>query len=217
MRFVLAHLLNSCQQQLHFRNLRESIPEYRKERDLELLRDMPSPRFIKSHDRYSRFFPKVIYIVRDPRDVYVSYFYYRKPRLPQGIGILEFVRDKKWRQNIDWSDHYRDWQKHPHLLLVRYEDLLSDSLGSFRRILEWTPEFNWNDGLLKPALEMSSFSVLKEQEQAHGHYYANLEAGRKPPVFMRQGQRGNWRLELPDEAVAIIEKRAGLLMKDLGY
>lgn len=217
MRFVLAHLLNNYQQQLHFRNLRETIPEYRKERDLSLLREMPSPRFIKSHDRYSRFFPKVIYIVRDPRDVYVSYYHYRKPRLPEGVSILEFVRDKKWRQGIDWSDHYRDWQKHPHLLLVRYEDLLSDPQASFRRILEWTPEFNWNHDLLKLALEMSSFPVLKQQEQAHGHYYAPLEAGRQPPVFMRQGQEGNWRAELPAEAVAIIEKRAEALMKDLGY
>src|ERR1039457_2470346 len=54
---------------------------------------MPRPRIIKSHECFDPRYPRVIYIVRDPRDVAASFYFYNlKVRvIPDGYSMDEFV------------------------------------------------------------------------------------------------------------------------------
>ena len=40
------------------------------------MRALPRPRVLKSHESFQPHYPSVIYIVRDPRDVAVSYYHH---------------------------------------------------------------------------------------------------------------------------------------------
>lgn len=78
----------------------------------ELLSDVPSPRFIKSHLPLSLLPPnildaKMIYVARDPRDVAVSFYHLNKSMRTQGYtGDFKmfwecFMNDlRKWTRNI---------------------------------------------------------------------------------------------------------------------
>src|SRR6266568_519906 len=41
---------------------------------------MPRPRIIKSHQYFDPRFPRIIYVVRDPRDVLLSGYYFQRKR-----------------------------------------------------------------------------------------------------------------------------------------
>ena len=88
-------------------------------------------RIFKCHDYYDHRFRRAIYIVRDPREVIVSaYFFAIK------IGVIKknyskrkFVRDflnGEFNSNFGtWSQHVGSWHgaRDKNILFIRYEDL----------------------------------------------------------------------------------------------
>ena len=73
MRFLVGELV--FQKEIDFHNLRELIPDiYIYGCTHSFLESLNRPRYIKSHEPYDPRYPKVIYLVRDPRDVAISYY-----------------------------------------------------------------------------------------------------------------------------------------------
>src|SRR5258708_8153953 len=66
-RFLLGNLIYQ-DDPITFSNLESRIPEIYFNRD-RFLRELPRPRMLKSHECFQPHYPRVIYIVRDPRDV----------------------------------------------------------------------------------------------------------------------------------------------------
>ncbi len=102
-------------------------------------------RLIKSHESYHRAYGRSIYLVRDPREVVISYFGLVS-RLPEHTPELgEFV--SRWLSGSvgglgPWDDHVRSWlegsMRSP-VLVVRYEDLVArprELLGSMLDFLD---------------------------------------------------------------------------------
>jgi hypothetical protein len=89
-----------------------------------------------------------------------------------------------------WSTHVRSWTRNPHpaILVMRYEDMIADSVksfGAFTRhfLLHPTP------AELADAIERSSFDKLQAQEEE-----AAFASGRKSPsVFSAKAVPGNGR------------------------
>lgn len=83
----------------------------------------------------------VIYIVRDPRDVAISAADHYGLTIDQTIEMMadHEARGRGKPGNTvhelmgSWSDHVRSWTrwKHSPLMVLRYEDMLADSLGQF--------------------------------------------------------------------------------------
>ena len=90
-RFLLANLLKEGDELIDFKSAIKYVPEIGIHND-ELV-NLKRPRIIKSHELYNAKYPKVVYIVRDPRDVYVSYFHYLKKKLPIGLTFSAFLRN----------------------------------------------------------------------------------------------------------------------------
>ena len=72
----------------------------------EPIENLPSPHLVWSHDNYDPCYPKVIYLVRDPRDVVISYYHHHKKYYDDSRDFDTFFdafmngNIKPWETNI---------------------------------------------------------------------------------------------------------------------
>jgi hypothetical protein len=223
-RFLIANLVYP-EKNPDFSNINHLIPdpEALAKRTLETL---PRPRFIKSHQYFDPRFPKVIYIVRDPRDVVLSEYYFdiKRGALTDGYPLQEyisrFVRGDVNHPFGTWYENAATWfharRGDPRFLLVRYEDLQSNAMDEMHRIANFLglaaePE------RLTFAIEQSSAGRMRELEKKQGHLWSSTRETRKDKPFVRSAKAGGWKAELPEASVAQIEAAWGGLMRDMGY
>jgi hypothetical protein len=114
-----------------------------------------------------------------------------------------------------WSRHVHSWTHtpNPRLLVLRYEDLLDQPNKSFGMV----PRFLGLDVArprLEKAIKLSSFKVLKAQEQRKGFIERPKQA---TAAFFREGKAGQWRKVLTPAQVAKIEADHGEQMRRFGY
>jgi hypothetical protein len=169
--------------------------------------EVPSPRIFKSHLPY-RWVPKgpcrYIYVVRDGRDVAVSYYYfYRAMNGFRGTFDAFFQRFMRGKTNHgSWFDHVAGWcenKRSLNVLLLRYEDFRRDLEGCIRRIAAFC-ELKVDEERLPTIVERCEFSFMK----AHQSKFDPLEQfrwerGAAGIDFIRKGEVGQWREHLSGE------------------
>jgi hypothetical protein len=108
-----------------------------------VLEDVPSPRFLKTHD-YRRRLPagRYIYILRDPADVGVSAFHHWNMIMGTEGDLVRFVDWYLSDRMIfgSWFRHLAAWWPHRHdedVLFLRYEEVIQDVEGTIRRVAEF--------------------------------------------------------------------------------
>lgn len=189
----------------------------------------PRPRIIKSHDCFDPGFPRVIYIVRDPRDVAISQYHYNRKikDLEDGLSIEAFVErflagETCQAPNGSWGENVLTWlatrEGDPGFLMLRYEDLLADTEREVRKIMRFLA-LNATAVQITQAVERSSAARMRELEKAQGDDIDRMvgRQSRKDMMFVRAAVSGGWRKELPTPVVEKIEAAWGPLMQHLGY
>ena len=90
-RFLVCNLINP-DDPVNFAQLESRIPEIYDVTDRDL-RAFPRPRIIKSHECFDPRYKKIVYIVRDPRDVLISYYEFQLKRrvISDELSLEEFV------------------------------------------------------------------------------------------------------------------------------
>ena len=163
-----------------------------------------------------------IYIVRDPRDVALSYAAFTGKSVDE---IIDFMAQDGAANASDgvqvfellssWSGHALSWVAAPRRLLVRYEDLLAGPERAFGRIMRFlgAADAAAEPERLSRAIEFSSFSTLSGQETKDG-YRAGSPTGEK---FFRAGKAGSWRERLKPAQTARIWAAHGQVMEKFGY
>jgi hypothetical protein len=139
--------------------------------DSELLK-LPRPRFLKTHEPFHPLYPRVIYIVRDPRDVVRSYlgFLKRRNRISDETTLESFMsRFVAGRLPYgSWRDHAAEWTRaragDPDFLLVRYERLKEAAESELERIATFAG-ISADDTAIRLAVERSSQDSLRALEE----------------------------------------------------
>jgi hypothetical protein len=189
------------------------------------LRTLPRPRILKSHEPFDVRFRKVIYLVRDPRDVAVSEYHFdlKKRYIEPDVTLEEFVKRfiaGETSSYGSWWEHAASWigarHGNPAFLLVRYEDLLSDSVGETAKIAEFlgiqaSPE------RLQAAVERSSADRMRKLEKQEADQWTGTKNTRKEIPFVRAAKSGGWKEALPAHSVKEIEVAWSPLLNFLGY
>jgi hypothetical protein len=224
-RFLIANLLHPGEQ-VSFANIETLIPDTSSISSRALKR-IARPRIIKSHQYFDHRYPRVIYIVRDPRDVAVSFYNFqrKKNQIPDTHPLERYVHDfvhgklnsAYWGT---WGENVGSWVStrggSPRFLLLRYEDMLRDTTQEMSRIADFLA-LSLTSERMQVIIENSSAHRMRhfEKEQA-GQWIATREH-RKDIPFVGAAKAGIWRNDLPPAAAAEIEVAWGGLMTSLGY
>jgi hypothetical protein len=188
-------------------------------------KQMPCPRIIKSHYPFHPSYKRVIYVVRDPRDVVLSQYHYQIKRgvLAEGFPIEQFTSSfvagdvciyGSWGENVGtWLAARRF---NPDFCLIRYEDLLKQTPGELARMAKLLKIQPDSDRLAK-AVERSTADRMRQLEKVEGEQWASTKGTRQDISFIRAAKDRQWRTALPRECIAQIENAWGDIMHSLGY
>jgi len=222
-RFLIANLVRPGQK-IDFSNVNRVIPGPEVTPNRELMR-LARPRIIKSHQYFDPRYPRVIYIVRDPRDVVVSQYHFQRKRK---LVTDEFPVEKYVDRFISgqtsfygsWGEHVASWlaTRHgqPGFLLLRYEDMVSDTPRELAKVaaflkLDASPE------VIARAVERSSADQMRQLEKSQAQQFSSTRNTRQDIAFVRAAKAGGWRESLPAPCIRQIEAAWGHWIQWLGY
>lgn len=224
-RFLIANLVYP-EKNVGFANIEKLIPDTSSQSN-RALKSTPRPRIIKTHEYFDHRYPKVIYIVRDPRDVALSYYdFQRKYRqIDDAYPLERYVEDFVQGRLISidwgtWAENVSSWiytrGKSKNFLLLRYEDMMKDTMRELTRIAQFfgiVPE----PARLQEVIDRSSADRMRELEKLEADRWVATKNRRKDIPFIRVAKAGGWRTSLPVKSVEQIENAWGDLMTTLGY
>ena len=220
----------------------QNLKEIQKKINLDFSEDFA---FFKTHfngknfDNQSFFIEEylrgIIYIYRDPRDVCISWarhsslsnnesidFMLNKSASISWIGKEKF---KEYKSDIpvylsSWEKHVRSWIDFKYscpFLLLNYEELVYKKREAINKLIDFF-EKNFKikvinkDIKINNILSSTSFNNLQKLENLHG-----FNESIKENKFFAVGQKNQWKSELEQNQIKIIEHEFGLIMKKLKY
>ncbi|HMK90231.1 MAG TPA: sulfotransferase domain-containing protein [Methylocystis sp.] len=162
-----------------------------------------------------------VYLLRNPLDVAVSYAHHSGHAVDHVIAFManpQAMNDRTERHVYEfmgsWSFHVASWMSvidRP-VLILRYEDLLSQPERSFARLARFL-RLEPSAAQLGAAIEKSSFARLSRQEEERGFNERPQTAER----FFRKGEEGQWKQALTKRQAADVVAAHGPMMMRFGY
>jgi hypothetical protein len=222
-RFLVGNLI-SQDEPISFANIERRVPDIYQNSD-QLLKRLPRPRVLKSHEYFDPRYGRVIMIVRDPRDVAVSYYHYQVKvrRLTDGYPMDDFVssfvaceigRYGSWGENVGSWIGAREGTEG--FLLLRYEDMLKEPVQELAKIAEFL-SVDASREQLEQVVELNSADRMRRLEREQAASWRPIQKSRKDKPFVRTAIAGSWRDELSDSAAKRIEATWTVQMKHFGY
>jgi hypothetical protein len=166
----------------------------------------------------------VIYVVRNPLDVAVSYAHHTNRSVEKTIdlmcqqdallcGTTDRLHFQLPQRLLCWSGHIESWVNSPLAMhLVRYEDLLRDPLTAFAATVAFLG-FDFSEAQIGTAIRHSSFEQLQQQEKLSGF----VERIVPTQTFFRSGTIGSWKKSLDNNQVDRLISEHHVWMSRLGY
>jgi hypothetical protein len=175
-----------------------------------------TPTFFKSHYLPRPEYRRVVYLIRDGRDAMVSYFHYLSALNGSAPDFFEMVATGEGLFPCRWHEHVEAWTKNPYaakMITLRYESLKTDPVSELRKFCEFA-ELDRNDEVLKSVTDACSFNAMREKEKMSGW---NSPAWPKDKAFIRRGEIGSFRDEMPPAVTAEFMRQAQPTLIRAGY
>lgn len=174
--------------------------------------------FFKTHDLPKPHHKKVIHLIRDGRDAYVSYYHYLNLNKKKKMTLKELTDQEDTLFPSSWKTHTEAWMENPYkaeILTVRYEDLKSDHRTELIKIMEFAG-ISVRHELLDEIYAKNTVDALRNKVSKHGWDYFK-SYGQNSPKFFRKGVVGDYKKEMSDELVSEFNKKNFEALKAFKY
>ena len=226
---------------------KEIVKNYIKAQEEINKQDKKSLRFLKTHSTMHniagykftdlRNSLGVIYIVRDPRNIVKSYANHNQFTIEESVKALTSFRMLGGIKNAEnsadrtvthvgtWSSHFNTWKEFDKVnkyLLIKYEDLVSDTEKTFIKILEFIyklvgSKLVLDKNKLKNVIDTTSFENVKKLEKDNSFHEAKKDSKNQPVTFFKYGFNKDGKTDLPENFKKEIEDFYKKEMFELGY
>jgi len=169
-----------------------------------------------------------IYLVRDPRDVLISYSRHLEKSIDETLELVleddhkgwlnEYKKDVIGEIRGSWAQNYNSWKNFylTEKIIIRYEDLIKDPFNNFSNIIRYLNKLfglEIDDEKIKKCIEITDFNKLKKLEMKTGF----VENYSKKELFFNQGKSKQWQDILDEKTVLKLEKKFKKEMQELKY
>jgi hypothetical protein len=191
-RFLLGSIIYGSN--VNWDTMEKYVPDIYRNSDKQLLWNSARPRVLKSHHSYDERYPKVIYIIRDVRNVFSSYYNYhlkmkgytgsREQFYKEFIsGSLDDFGD--WGLNVNsWVENQRNLDKGFYLL--KYEELRTNTFGEIEKVLKFL-SIKRSNKEINESIQWASLGNMKKQEELFKDKVQLLNDSNKDISFVGKG------------------------------
>jgi Sulfotransferase domain len=182
-------------------------------------------RLIKSHEPYSgpqkRVYRKAIYLIRDGRDVAVSYYYtlIRRGLYEGDFGpFLSLFLSGRVDGYGPWHEHVESWLASPlqardSLLVLKYEDLLERPVENLSAAMEFLGVSVDRERAEETVRAYSAERMRERERDSRFHH----KQKRRDIMFVRTAGPGDWARTFSAEDEELFARVTGGLLRRLGY
>jgi len=223
-RFLLAKAILGANATWH--TIDEVVPDIYRMSDKQLL-NVRRPRIIKSHHSYDHRYKKVIYIVRNPEDVLVSYFYFHlkfqsKKYFEDMESFDKFTNDFVTGKLDDfgtWGDNVTGWinssENNSNILILRYEDIVKYPKNELSHMLNFLG-IDPDNSIIEDALNWGSKSNMAKLEstEPNAPLFSNSNLSYK---FISSDREKKSRFPLTEDQKKLLRRSFGEIMDLFRY
>ncbi|KAL3051982.1 hypothetical protein OYC64_002079 [Pagothenia borchgrevinki] len=173
------------------------------------LEQRASPRMLTTHSPYNMmppsFFevkPKVIYVMRNPKDVFVSSFFYHMTASflvnpgPQTEFLHKFLDGKVMFGS--WFDHVKSWlnaEDKEHIMYISYEEMILDLKDSVGRLAQFL-NTSLDPEVIEKIADRCLFKNMKNNNMSNYSAVPREFMDQTKSEFLRKGIAGDWENQL---------------------
>ncbi len=193
--------------------------------------------FLKTHHSYTtlnnyHFTDKnntlgAIYLVRDPRDVLISYSKHLNKTIEETLKLITSDNHIGYLQddgNItgdvrgSWSLHYNSWKNFNlrEKIIIKYEDLINKPFESFYNIISYLNtlfKLEIDEKKIEECMKITNFENLKKLENLNGF----KEQHNKNSPFFNTGKINQWKNKLDKKIIQTVNNKFEKEMTELKY
>ena len=176
----LQHILGNIE--LKLQNKNEKITFYNHHRYLPDIHQLSNSyinrifnrTFIKSHAEFNPYYYSVVYLIRNPFDVMVSYYNFMS-HLGYEDDFEIFVKNKTYGISA-WKRHVNSWfykkVKAQRMHFIKYENLISNTKEEIKN-LYINLGVDLSDDILEYGIKQSDLKLMQKLENHYRHYNPN--------------------------------------------
>ncbi|KAB0793243.1 hypothetical protein PPYR_12863 [Photinus pyralis] len=190
---------------------------------IKYLQKIKGQRFIKTHLPFSllpkdirchRKSPKIIYVTRNTKDVFISMYHFHRIMLGY-TGDLETFSQLFLNNRVFFAPYWKHVMGYysqkdlPNFCFLKYEDLKRDLKSEMVKVCRFLEEKPLTDAELTLLCQRLDFNFMKDNEAVNHERYIDVFKRENPQqegCFMRSGSIGSYKLEMPPEMVSRFDK-----------
>lgn len=193
----------------------DRVPWLEEKRLASVVDQLVPPRALVTHFPYNLMPPsfstskaKVIYVMRNPKDLVVSsYYFHQMAEFLEDPGTFDEFMDKFLEGRVlfgKWTDHMKSWMNTElgdRIMYLTYEDMLQDLPAALKRISNFLGR-NHSEEVIQKIAEHCSFKAMKTNTMSNFSLVPKIYMDNDKSHFFRKGVAGDWKNHFSSEQLA---------------